>query len=57
MKSGRGMKITNITPMTAMYKIINIIDDWGKTPRRYHYGKGIDICDSNKKPFDWEMRI
>ena len=41
MKSGRGMKITNITPMTAMYKIIKIVDDWGEKPRIDHYGKAI----------------
>ena len=53
MNSGKDRKIRNTIPMIATYRIIKVVDNWGKKPKREQYGKGIEIRNRNKEIFDW----
>ena len=38
--------------MLLLDHIIKMVEDWGRKLRRDQYGKGIDLCNSNKELFD-----
>ena len=47
-----GLKRRKAIPMLLLDHIIKMVEDWGRKLRRDQYGKGIDLCNSNKELFD-----
>ena len=50
------MKRIKITTIISTYRIIKIVDYWGKKTGKEQYGKGIEIRNRNKEFFDWENK-
>ena len=50
------LKRRDIIPIIASYRIIKIVEDWGKKSRRDKFWKVIEIRNRNKELFDWENK-